>query len=173
MPNLMRINVYVDGNNLYRGAKELGFKIDYNRFRMWLSQKYNVDKIVLVMGFISQKAKLYNYLRNCGYILVFKPTASVKGITKGNCDAELVLQVVSDYYTNLFESCYLITGDGDFGCLADFLIKHFALAGILPPDRARCSFLLKNKKTQLTFLNDHYHKFSTQNKKAPDADVSA
>ncbi len=29
----MKINVYIDGNNLYRSAKELGFEIDYKRLR--------------------------------------------------------------------------------------------------------------------------------------------
>ena len=35
-----KINIYIDGNNLYRGAKELGFDIDYKKFRGWLRQKY-------------------------------------------------------------------------------------------------------------------------------------
>jgi len=28
----MKISVYIDGNNLYRAAKELGFDIDYKKF---------------------------------------------------------------------------------------------------------------------------------------------
>ena len=36
-----KINIYIDGNNLYRSAKELGFNIDYKKLRGWLRQKYN------------------------------------------------------------------------------------------------------------------------------------
>ena len=34
----MKTNIYIDGNNLYRSAKELGFDINYKKFRVWLSQ---------------------------------------------------------------------------------------------------------------------------------------
>ena len=36
------VNLYIDGNNLYRAATELGYKIDYKRFRSWLRQKYKI-----------------------------------------------------------------------------------------------------------------------------------
>jgi uncharacterized LabA/DUF88 family protein len=94
---------------------------------------------------------------------------------EGNCDAELVLKVVSDFYTQSCSSCMLLTGDGDFGCLVEFLKEHKAINGVLSPDHKKCSILLRNKNTEITFLNNHYHKFSTKirKEKAPDADVSA
>jgi len=68
----------------------------------------------------------------------------------------------------------IITGDGDFGCLVEFLKNNNALSGVVAPDKNTCSFLLKRNKTPITFLNSHYHKFSnTKNEKAPNADVSA
>ena len=41
----MNSNVYIDGNNLYRAAKELGFTINYKKFRGWLRQKYNPKSV--------------------------------------------------------------------------------------------------------------------------------
>ena len=38
-----------------------------------------------------------------------------------NCDAELVLQAVRDFYENNFEKMIIISSDGDFGCLIQFL----------------------------------------------------
>jgi len=166
-------NIYIDGNNLYRAAKELNFDIDYKKFRGWLRQKYNAQNVYLFIGFIPAQASFYGYLQDCGFLLCFKQTTYVKGVVKGNCDAELVLKVTSDFYTKAFDTCILITGDGDFGCLLEFLLENSALNRLIAPDENKCSFLLRTKTNQILFLNKHYHKFSKQIKKAPDADVSA
>ena len=155
-----KINIYIDGNNLYLGAKELDFEIDYKKFRGWLRQKYNPHNIYLFIGLVPERVKFYEYLQECGFILIFKQTVSVEGRVKGNCDAELVLKTVSDFYTKAFNSCILITGDGDFGCLVKFLEENQALNCVIAPDENKCSILLKNKNIEITFLNDHYHKFS-------------
>ncbi len=157
-----RVSIYIDGNNLYRSAKELGFEIDYKKFRGWLRQKYNPEFVYLFIGLIPERTKFYEYLQKCGYILVFKQTISVGEKIKGNCDAELVLRSVSDYYTKSFDSCILITGDGDFGCLVEFLKENNSMGIIIAPDENKCSFLLRNKNTEITFLNSHYHKFSNR-----------
>jgi uncharacterized LabA/DUF88 family protein len=156
----MKINIYIDGNNLYRGAKELGFDIDYKKFRGWLRQKYGASSIYLFIGLVPGRVKFYEHLLECGFILVFKQTVSVGGLVKGNCDAELVLKATSDFYTKSFDACLLVTGDGDFGCLVEFLAQNSVLTGILAPNENKCSFLLRNKNIEITFLNDHYHKFS-------------
>ena len=154
-----KINIYIDGNNLYRSAKELGFEIDYKKFRGWLRQKYNPGSIYLFIGLVPSRAKFYAYLQECGFILIFKQTISVEGKVKGNCDAELVLKSVSDFYTKSFDKCILVTGDGDFGCLVEFLKNNSALECVVSPDEKKCSILLKNKNIQILFLNTHYHKF--------------
>jgi uncharacterized LabA/DUF88 family protein len=156
----MKRNCYIDGNNLYRAAKELGFKIDYKRFRNWLRQKYNVTNVYLFIGLVPERSKFYQYLQECGYILVFKQTVSVGGVIKGNCDAELVLNVVTDFYTDTYNDCIIVTGDGDFGCLVEFLKEKEKLHLVLAPDREKFSFLIRNKYVEVTFLNDVYHKFS-------------
>ncbi len=157
-----KVNIYIDGNNLYRSAKELGFEIDYKKFRGWLRQKYDPHQVYLFIGLVPDRTKFYEYLQECGFILVFKQTISVEGKIKGNCDAELVLKTVSDFYTNGFTSCVLVTGDGDFGCLVEFLKENNSIDCVVAPDKSKCSFLLRNKNTEITFLNDHYHKFSSR-----------
>ncbi len=155
-----KINIYIDGNNLYRSAKELGFEVDYKKFRGWLRQKYSPVNVYLFIGLVPDRIKFYEYLQECGFILIFKQTISVDGKIKGNCDAELVLKTVSDFYTKAFTSCILITGDGDFGCLVEFLKENNGITRIVAPDENKCSFLLRNKNTEITFLNEQYHKFS-------------
>ena len=155
-----KVNIYVDGNNFYRSAKELGFELDYKKFRGWLRQKYNPVNVYLFIGLVPERTKFYEHLQECGFILVFKQTISVGGFIKGNCDAELVLKTVSDFYTKSFSKCILITGDGDFGCLVEFLKENKAIETILSPDENKCSILLRNKNIEITFLNNLYHKFS-------------
>ncbi|MEY4602332.1 MAG: hypothetical protein RL292_273 [Candidatus Parcubacteria bacterium] len=155
-----KLNIYIDGNNLYRSAKELGFEIDYKKFRGWLRQKYNPVNVYIFIGLVPERIAFYEHLQSCGYILVFKQTVSVGEKIKGNCDAELVLKTASDFYTNSFTSCILITGDGDFGCLVEFLRDKNVIHGVLAPDEKKCSILIRNKNIEITFLNDHYHKFS-------------
>lgn len=38
---------YIDGANLYRGMADFGWKLDYARFRVWLFDKYHVQKSIL------------------------------------------------------------------------------------------------------------------------------
>lgn len=156
----MNTNVYIDGNNLYRAAKELGFVINYKKFRGWLRQKYNPKNVFLFIGLIPDRISFYQYLQESGFILIFKQTITIEGSVKGNCDAELVLKAVSDFYTKNTESFILITSDGDFGCLVEFLQENNVLNKVLAPDEKKCSFLIRNKNCEITFLNDHYHKFS-------------
>jgi len=33
---------FIDGANLYKGVSDLGWKLDYARLRVWLTEKYNV-----------------------------------------------------------------------------------------------------------------------------------
>ena len=156
----MNTNIYIDGNNLYRAAKELGFTTNYKKFRGWLRQKYNPKNVFLFIGLIPDRTSFYQHLQEAGFILVFKQTITVEGSVKGNCDAELVLKAVSDFYTKNTDSFILVTGDGDFGCLVEFLQENKVLNRVLAPDEKKCSFLIRNKNCEITFLNDHYHKFS-------------
>lgn len=116
--------------------------------------------VYLFIGLVPDRVKFYEYLQSCGYVLVFKQTVSVGEKIKGNCDAELVLKTVSDFYIKSFDSCILVTGDGDFGCLVEFLSENKSIIKILSPDKNKCSFLLRNKNIEITFLNELYHKFS-------------
>lgn len=146
---------FIDGANLHKGISELGWKLDYKRFRVFLKQKYNVEKAYLFLGFISKNAQMYKDLQDWGYTIVFKPTIpNGKGEVKGNIDAELVLQTVSDFYEKKYNQAVLVTGDGDFACLADFLKNKNGLRIILSPNHKKCSILLKQHTAfTITFLS--------------------
>lgn len=63
---------YIDGNNLYRGVNDSGWKIDFVRFRKWLFDKYSVTKAYYFIGLIPKEKDLYRNLQEVGYTLIFK-----------------------------------------------------------------------------------------------------
>ena len=163
---------FIDSQNLNLSIERLGWKLDFGRFRVYLREKYGVERAYLFIGFVEQYGDLYRSLQEKGYILVFKPTLKYKdGKTKGNCDAELVLQSMIDI--NSYEKAVLVTGDGDFHCLARYLVQQNKLEKLLIPDQGRYSALLKSFPSQyLAFVSDlrkrlEYEKDREKKKRTP------
>ncbi len=80
--------------NLYKNKKLIyrGWKLNFKKFYLYLKNKFKVNKAFLFIGYIQQNQTLYQFLRRCGYTLIFKPTTKdSQGKFKGNVDAELVL----------------------------------------------------------------------------------
>ena len=142
MKNDLNNYAFIDAQNLYLALRELGWKMDYKRFRVYLKEKYGVQKAYMFMGFLPENQELYNFLQSVGFILTFKPVLELKsGKVKGNVDAELVLQVMIDYVN--YHQAIIVTGDGDFYCLVKYLMNHDKLAKVLAPSPRNCSSLLK------------------------------
>jgi uncharacterized LabA/DUF88 family protein len=160
---------FIDSQNVNMSFKEMGWKLDYRRFRVYLEEKYHVTKAYLFIGYIEQNANLYRSLQEKGYILVFKPTLKYKdGTVKGNCDAELVLQAMIDY--NDYHQAVIVTGDGDFHCLVNYLLSKNKLQKVLIPNQKKYSALLKRFPSGcLGFLSDLKKKVAYK-KKEPRKD---
>ena len=160
---------FIDSQNLNLSVRELGWKLDYLRFRKYLADKYLVDKAYLFLGYIEENADLYKSLQEKGYILIFKPVLRYKdGKTKGNCDAELVLQAMIDFGN--YDKAVIITGDGDFYFLVDYLVKRKKLEKILIPNQRKYSALLKGFPSEyLGFASDLKNKVEYK-KKEPRKD---
>ena len=60
---------FIDAQNLYLGIGELGWKMDYKRFRVYLKEKYGVEKAYMFMGFLPSNQELYNFLHF--FIIIF------------------------------------------------------------------------------------------------------
>lgn len=92
---------FIDSQNLNLGVKSQGWNLDFARFRVYLEDKYQVEKAFLFIGFIEDNQPLYTYLQKAGYICIFKPTLRTSGHKnikiKGNVDAELVLHTMIEY----------------------------------------------------------------------------
>ena len=136
---------FIDVQNVYLSVKSQGWKIDWVRFRIYLKEKHGVQKAYLFIGYIDGNNSLYSSLQEAGFICIFKPTLIYKnGKTKGNCDAELVLQAMIDFKN--YEKAVIVTGDGDFYCLIKHLISEDKLQILLIPNQFKFSALLKLKE---------------------------
>lgn len=137
---------FIDGNNLYLGTKNQGIKLDYRKLRLYLKNKLQVEKALLFIGYDKSRRELYNMLKRSGFELVFKPAVfytskSGNKMMKGNVDAELVLYSAAVEFDN-YDQAVVITGDGDFACLMEYLKRNNKLAKIITPT-AFFSLLLK------------------------------
>lgn len=133
---------FIDSANLHQAIKDLGWRLDYRKFRKFLADKYNVGKAYLFIGFLETQQSLYAHLQEYGYILIFRPTLRYRdGHTKGNCDADLVLKAMVEYPN--YEQAVVVTGDGDFYSFIDHLKRERKLGQVLIPDESRYSALLK------------------------------
>lgn len=158
---------FIDGQNLYLAIDELGWKLDYKRFRIYLKEKYDIEKAYMFMGFLPANQELYNSLQTFGFILIFKPILESKdGGIKGNCDAELVLQAMIDLQD--YSRALVITGDGDFYCLVKYLDNNGKLLKVLAPSPKNCSSLLRKiAGKKITFVSDLKHKLEYKKKRTP------
>lgn len=147
---------YIDGANLHKGVQVLGWKLDYTRFRVWLTEKYGVTRAYLFIGLIPKFTGLYTYLQESGFTLIFKETTyDGEGKPKGNCDADLVVQAMQDSYENNFEKAVIVASDGDYASLVKLLKTKNKLETILSPAiYSKCSILLKRTEAPIVYLND-------------------
>lgn len=153
---------YIDGANLHKGIEASAWKLDYRKFRSWIRQKFEVVDAYLFIGLMPKQAGLYTSLQSSGYKLIFKEIIyDGSGKVKGNCDADLVLQAVRDYYENHPAAVILVSSDGDYAPLVRFWQEKKVPCTIISPRPvAKCSILLKRTGVPIIYLEDMKHKLS-------------
>jgi uncharacterized LabA/DUF88 family protein len=155
-----QVIAYIDGANLHKGVRSLGWKLDYSRFRSWIRQKYGVKDAKLFIGLIPEHAELYTARQSQGYQCVFKEVVyDGEGRAKGNCDADLVLHAVRDHYESGVSAVLLISSDGDYSPLVRFWKeKNISCVILSPSPLKKCSWLLRKTNVPIVCLKDVQHK---------------
>lgn len=140
MPNLKSIRnnfAFIDSQNLNLGVLSSGWTLDFRKFRLYLKNKYGVEKAYLFIGQMTGQESLYDRLQSMGYHLIFKPTTEYKvngkTIVKGNVDAELVLYAAAKVFDE-YNKAIIVSGDGDFHCLAEYLLEKDKLLHVMVPN---------------------------------------
>lgn len=166
---------FIDSQNLNLGTQRMGWKLDWRKFRKFLYDKYGVTHAYMFIGYMSDNESLYEYMHELGFLVVLKPTIDVspkpqskqhsggpdtkdtpkdhedkeKPAIKGNVDAELVLYAMKELPH--YGQAIIVSGDGDFFSLAEYLEQQGKLAQILTPNWQYSSLLkpFENKITRL------------------------
>jgi len=158
---------FIDSQNLNLGIQKLKWRLDYKKFRTYLREKYSVQKAYLFIGFMPLNQELYDSLQNAGFILKFKPAIPDKnGKIKGNVDADLVLSAILE--KDEYEKAIIVSSDGDFYSLVEYLYKTDKLEAVLSPDIINCSKLLqKAAKDKIRFMKNLKSKLEYKRKAPP------
>ena len=139
------IYVFIDSQNLNlsvlneikdKRTKKItyqGWKLDFKRFFVYLQQKYQVEKAFLFIGYREKYKQLYSSLK------------------KGNVDAELVLHSMIEFKN--YDKAIIVSGDGDFHCLIEFLEEKNKLFRIFVPNEFSYSSLLRKFNRKIAFVS--------------------
>jgi len=141
-----RVFAFIDSQNLNLGVQKLGWKMDWRKFRQWLTDQYGVSKAFMFIGYVPEFESLYQQMHEAGYMVVLKPTFDMskpqvekpdkkeeEKHTKGNVDADLVLWAMKEMSN--YEKAIIVSGDGDFFTLIEYLEGKKRLLKILTPNR--------------------------------------
>lgn len=182
-PNL----AFIDGQNLHFGttkchkcAEDLGielkkiklsdcvcgfaWEVNLSKFRVYLKDKYNVSEAYYFLGYLQDRnSNLYKEIQKAGFIIEFKEHHELaKSKKKGNVDTDIVFEIMKNLVDNEdFNKIVMVSGDGDYKKLVDYLISKEKFGKTLFPNKEFASSLynelgseafdyLENIKTYIT-----------------------
>lgn len=176
---------FIDSQNLNLGVQKIGWKMDWRKFRQWLADKYGVTHAYMFIGYMAENESLYELMHEHGYLVVLKPTLEVKvmvgedaaqnagvatggsedqkPVVKGNIDADLVLYAMKEYRN--YDKAVIVSGDGDFFGLVEFLIQQNKLLKLLTPNQ-RYSTLLKDFDQYIEGLDAHRRELAYRDRRS-------
>jgi uncharacterized LabA/DUF88 family protein len=144
--NTQKNYAFIDGQNLHLGTTENGWKVDFVKLRVYLKENYSVDEAYYFLGFLSKNQQnLYNNLQKAGFIIIFKEHyKELSSNKKGNVDSDVVFEIMKKLIEEVdLEKIVIISGDGDYKKLVDYLIQKDKFRKILFPNKKSSSLYKK------------------------------
>jgi uncharacterized LabA/DUF88 family protein len=161
--------VFIDGQNLHFGttkcskcAKKLnkeihdikledcscgdGWLVDLAKFRVYLKENYSVTEAYYFLGYLhDENDELYKNIQKAGFIVAFKEHNKLaKSKKKGNVDTDIVFEIMKNLVDNQnFNKIVLVSGDGDYKKLVQYLLSKDKFKKILFPNKKYASSLYK------------------------------
>lgn len=135
---MLRIAVFVDGNNVFHVGKKLGFSIDYGKLSDFLKKKFhkNGGEVVIRRFFTGSPENLtenqenfWKKLEEIGYEVIKRDIKEIvdpisrKTIKKADMDATIGFSMADSQRE--FDLLVLISGDGDY----ELILKNLAKRG--------------------------------------------
>jgi len=157
---------FIDSQNLNVSVQKYGWKMDWRKFRAFLADTYGVSKAYMFIGYVPEFEDIYEKMHEAGYAVVLKPTFDMtkpqpeerthkngeEKKVKGNIDADMVLWTMKEMKN--YEKAILVSGDGDFFGLAEYLKQENKLLKILTPT-GQYSSLFRQFESDIERLDHH------------------
>ena len=137
---------FIDGQNLHLGTKQNNWSVDLFKLRIYLKENYDVSEAYYFLGYLQEEnEELYKEIQKAGFIVLFKEHnqyAMTK--KKGNVDTDIVFEIMKNLLDNeSFNKVVLVSGDGDYKKLVEYLILKDKFRKILFPNKKFASSLYK------------------------------
>jgi uncharacterized LabA/DUF88 family protein len=145
------VYAFIDSQNLNLGVQKVGWKMDWRAFRAYLKDQFNVSKAYMFIGYMPENEPLYEHMHELGYLIALKRTVDLsagdkeregeehKPTVKGNIDADLVLYAMKELGN--YDKAIIVSGDGDFVSLIEYLADQNKLLHIMTPNWQYSSLL--------------------------------
>lgn len=172
---------FIDSQNLNVSVQNYGWKMNWRKFREFLTEKYGVSKAFMFIGYVPENEDLYDKMHEAGYMVVLKPTFDMtrprpeenaeprpnepEKKVKGNVDADLVLWAMKEI--NQYDKAVIVSGDGDFFSLVEYLHSQNKLLKVLPPT-SQYSGLYHQFSEYIDKIDDHRRELAYYDKKRPN-----
>ena len=122
------------------------WSVDLAKFRVYLRDKYKIAEAYYFLGYLQEENdELYKEIQKAGFIVVFKEHNQY-ALTKkkGNVDTDLVFEIMKSLIeNNTLDKIVLVSGDGDYKKLVEYLIGKDKFLKILFPNKKFASSLYK------------------------------
>lgn len=173
-----QIYAFIDSQNLNVSVQNFGWKMNWKKFREFLSEKYGVTKAFMFIGYVPENEELYERMNEAGFAVVLKPTFDMtkpreeqngngdgkheERHIKGNVDADMVLWAMKEMKN--YNKAIIVSGDGDFFSLVEYLIQQNKLLKLLTPT-GHYSGLFHQFQSYIDRIDDHRRELAYYDKK--------
>ncbi len=121
-----RVNIFIDGGNFFNGIQDLGiyfYKIDINKFvnkitngrKLIRAYYYTVRPVDKNSKMFQTQTRFLEKLERSHYVKVrYGRLINSGGLKEKGTDVFLAVDMLNLAYNNAYDTCILISGDGDF-----------------------------------------------------------
>jgi uncharacterized LabA/DUF88 family protein len=168
---------FIDSQNLNVSVQKYGWKMDWKKFHQFLADKYGVSKAYMFIGYVPEYEDIYEKMHLAGYAVVLKPTFDMsrpqpeekthpngeEKKVKGNVDADMVLWAMKELPN--YSKAVIVSGDGDFFGLVEYLEQQGRLMKILTPT-GQYSSLYRQYEKYIERLDQHRRELAYRDRRS-------
>lgn len=129
---------FIDAQNLHLWTSSEKWKIDFNKFRIYLRDKFKVDEAYFFLWFLDEdQQKLYKNVQKAWFIVEFREHSShMKWLKKWNVDVDIVFEIMKRLIEeDDFDKIVLVTWDWDYIKMVKYLMEKDKFKKILFPNK--------------------------------------